>query len=62
MAAIVVEAGTNDHLVRAVPVVLNLEDLGLTHLEPEIRVTNYCLFPYKATWQFRNRTEMKCHA
>ena len=31
-------AGTDDHLTRLSPVILNLENTGLTHLEPEIRV------------------------
>ena len=32
-------AGTDDHLTRLSPVILNLESTGLTHLESEIRVT-----------------------
>ena len=32
-------AGTDDHLKRLSPVILNLESTGLTHLESEIRVT-----------------------
>ena len=31
-------AGTNDHLTRLSPVILNLESTGLTHLESEIPV------------------------
>ena len=31
-------AGTDDHLTRLIPVILNLESTGLTHLESEIRV------------------------
>ena len=31
-------AGTDDHLTRLSPVILNLENVGLTHLESEIRV------------------------
>ena len=31
-------AGTDDHLTRLSPVILNLESTGLTHLESEIRV------------------------
>ena len=31
-------AGTDDHLTWLSPVILNLENLGLTHLESEIRV------------------------
>ena len=31
-------AGTDDHLTRLSPVILNLENMGLTHLESEIRV------------------------
>ena len=31
-------AGTDDHLTRLTPVILNLESTGLTHLESEIRV------------------------
>ena len=32
-------AGTDDHLTWLSPVILNLENMGLTHLESEIRVT-----------------------
>ena len=31
-------AGTDDHLTWLSPVILNLENMGLTHLESEIRV------------------------
>ena len=31
-------AGTDDHLTWLSPVILNLENRGLTHLESEIRV------------------------
>ena len=33
-------AGTDDHLTWLSPVILNLENMGLTHLESEIRVQN----------------------
>ena len=32
-------AGTDDHLTWLSPVILNLENMGLTHLESEIRVS-----------------------
>ena len=31
-------AGTDDHLTWLSPIILNLESMGLTHLESEIRV------------------------
>ena len=34
-------AGTDDHLTWLSPVILNLENMGLTHLESEIRVSKY---------------------
>ena len=37
-ADIVIWAGRDDNLKRVLPAFLNLEDTGLTHLEPEIRV------------------------
>ena len=33
-------AGTDDHLTWLSPVILNLENMGLTHLESEIRVSD----------------------
>ena len=33
-------AGTDDHLTRLSPVILNLESMGLTHSESEIRVNH----------------------
>ena len=39
MGVIVLWAGTDDHLIWVGPVVLNLEESGLTHLESVIRVT-----------------------
>ena len=39
MGVIVLLAGTDDHLIWVGPVVLNLEESGLTHLESVIRVT-----------------------
>ena len=39
MGVIVLWAGTDDHLIWVGPVVLNLEELGLTHLESVIRVS-----------------------
>ena len=38
-ADIVIWAGRDDNLKRVLPAFLNLEDTGLTHLEPEIRVS-----------------------
>ena len=35
-------AGTDDHLTWLSPVILNLENMGLTHLEYEIRVVTLC--------------------
>ena len=35
-------AGTDDHLTWLSPVILNLENMGLTHLESEIRVPFLC--------------------
>ena len=40
-------AGTDDHLTWLSPVILNLENMGLTHLESEIRVTPY---PFQASF------------
>ena len=34
-------AGTDDHLTWLSPVILNLENMGLTHLESEIRVAAF---------------------
>ena len=34
-------AGTDDHLTWLSPVILNLENMGLTHLESEIRVDQW---------------------
>ena len=34
-------AGTDDHLTWLSPVILNLENMGLTHLESEIRVCEH---------------------
>ena len=39
MGVIVLWAGTDDHLIWVGPVVLNLEELGLTHLDSVIRST-----------------------
>ena len=36
-------AGTDDHLTWLSPVILNLENMGLTHLESEIRVNKSSL-------------------
>ena len=37
-------AGTDDHLTWLSPVILNLENMGLTHLESEIRVKMAMVF------------------
>ena len=44
-------AGTDDHLTWLSPVILNLESMGLTHLESEIRVCH----------QLTNRTQLNCY-
>ena len=41
-------AGTDDHLTWLSPVILNLENMGLTHLESEIRVTYESVISVKA--------------
>ena len=38
-------AGTDDHLTWLSPVILNLENMGLTHLESEIRVLPAVFLP-----------------
>ena len=39
-------AGTDDHLTWLSPVILNLENMGLTRLESEIRMTKFLLALY----------------
>ena len=43
-------AGTDDHLTRLPPVIVNLESTGLTHLESEIRVHRVVLMHGKAAY------------
>ena len=44
-------AGTDDHLTWLSPVILNLENMGLTHLESEIRV-KYILLAFLSVLKF----------
>ena len=49
-------AGTDDHLTWLSPVILNLENMGLTHLESEIRVGNHA--PLKKTAMVETSVEI----